>query len=206
MLAISTGRTFAVGILALVISSAALASGSLRCGSRIIDEEDLAAELLAACGEPSFRDQFTIEIPNGARIADTEVWTYDFGPQKLLRLVTLRNGQISNIDSDGYGFTPNATPRCEPRRVVEGLSKYRLVAQCGEPLTKRSEQTLKPLYSRPEIYRNNGDPYAYHNQYVTPVYREEWVYNFGSRSPMRRITLEDGRVTHVENIDRGFDR
>ncbi len=178
----------------------------MRCGSRIVDEEDLAAELIAACGEPSFRDRFLVQIPNGATVADTEVWTYDFGPQKLLRLVTLRNGQISNIDSDGYGFPPNNNPRCEPRRVIEGLSKYRLVAQCGEPLTKRSENVLKPLYARPEIYRSDGGAYAYRNQYVTPVYREEWVYNFGSRSPMRRVILEDGRVTDVESIDSGFDR
>ncbi len=194
------------GILALTLSGSALASGSMRCGSRIVDEEALAAELLSACGEPSFRDRFTVQVPNGAFVADTEIWTYDFGPQQLLRLVTLRNGQISNIESDGYGFTRSASPRCEPRRVVEGLSKYRLVTLCGEPLTRRSENVLKSLYARPEIYRNDSDPYAYRNQYVTPVYREEWVYNFGSRSAMRRVILEDGRVTHVESIDRGFDR
>lgn len=195
-----------LGILALAFTGAALAGGSLRCGSRIVDEEDLAAELIAACGQPSFRDQFLVQVPNGAHIADTEIWTYDFGPQKLLRLVTLRNGQITNIDSDGYGFTPNIKQQCEPRRVIEGLSKYRLVAQCGEPLTKRSEQAMKSLYARPEIYRGGADAYAYRNQYVTPVYREEWVYNFGSRSPMRRVILEDGRVTNVETIDHGFDR
>jgi len=193
-------------ILALGPVGLAEASSSMRCGSRIVDEEDLAAELLAACGEPSFRDRFVLQVPNGSYVADTEVWTYDFGPQQLLRLVTLRNGQVSNIETDGYGFTANATRRCEPRRVVEGLSKYRLVSQCGEPITKRSENALKPLFARPEIYRRDGDPYAYRNQYFTPVYREEWVYNFGSRYPMRRVTLEDGRVTNVESIDRGFDR
>ncbi len=196
----------AFGILALVISQAALAAGSLRCGSRLVDEEALAAELIAACGQPSFKDAMLVQAPNGSYVSDLEIWTYDFGPQKLLRLVTLRDGRISNIDSDGYGFPPNITPRCEPSRVVEGLSKYRLVAQCGEPLTKRSESVLKPLYARPEIYRSDERAYAYRNQYVTPVYREEWVYNFGSRIPMRRVIFEDGRVTNVENIDRGFDR
>lgn len=189
-----------------LLAATAVASDSMRCGSRIVEQEDLAAELLAVCGEPSYRDRLLLQIPNGAYVADTEIWTYDFGPQKLLQLVTLQNGRISDIDSDGYGFNRSATPRCEPRRVVEGLSKYRLVAQCGEPLTKRSESALKPLYSRPEIYRGQGDPYAYRNQYVTPIYREEWVYNFGSRVPMRRVILEDGRVTDVESIDRGFDR
>lgn len=194
------------GIVAALLSMAAQAGSSMRCGARIVDQEDLAAELLAACGKPSFRDRLLAQAPNGAYVADTEIWTYDFGPQQLLRLVTLRNGQISTIDTDGYGFAANAQPRCEPRRLVEGLSKYRLVALCGEPVTQRSENALKPLYERSEIYRGNGDAYAYRNQYVTPVYREEWVYNFGSRSPMRRVVLENGRVTHVESIDHGFDR
>ena len=191
---------------ALLMAAPAWASDSLRCGSRIVEQEDLAAELLAACGDPSFRDRFTVQLPDGAYVADTEVWTYDFGPQKLLQLVTLRNGQISDVDTDGYGFNPNPNPRCEPRRVIEGLSKYRLVAQCGEPITKRAENALKALYNRPEIYRGNGEGSSYRNQYVTPIYREEWVYNFGSRHPMRRVILEDGRVTNVESLDRGFDR
>ena len=199
-------RRTGAGILALALSCTAQAGGSMRCGARIVGDEDLAAELLAACGEPSYRDRLLVQIPNGAYVADTEIWTYDFGPQKLLQLVTLRDGQISNIDSDGYGFSPNSNRRCEPRQVVEGLSKYRLVAQCGEPLTRRSETALRQYPSRTNIYRNGHDAYAGRRHYLTSVYREEWVYNFGSRSPMRRVILEDGRVTDVETIDRGFDR
>jgi len=195
-----------LGILALALPCAAWAGSSMRCGARIVGDEDLAAELIAACGEPSYRDRLLVQIPNGEYVADTEIWTYDFGPQRLLQLVTLRDGQISHIDSDGYGFAPNAQPRCEPHQVVEGLSKYRLVAQCGEPLTKRSETALQQLPSRINIYRNSHDAYAGRKHYLTSVYREEWVYNFGSRSPMRRVILEDGRVSNVEAIDRGFDR
>lgn len=206
MMTTATLKCAVAGILALAAAGAARASDSMRCGSRIVSQEALAAELLSACGAPSYRDRFTVQIPSGAFVADTEIWTYDFGPQRLLQLVTLRDGRISDIDTDGYGFNANSEPRCEPRKLVEGLSKYRLVAQCGEPLTKRTGNALKPLFDRPEIYRRDGDPYAYRNQYVTPVYREEWVYNFGSRVPMRQVILEDGRVTNVESIDRGFDR
>lgn len=206
--AVARAAWLGAGILALCIALPAWAGGSMRCGARLAQEEDLAAELLAACGEPSLRDRFALQAPNGTYVADTEVWTYDFGPQQLLRLVTLRDGQITNIETDGYGFVRESKPlrRCESRHVVPGLSKYRLTMLCGEPVTRRSESALKSLYARPEIYRRDRDPYAYRNQYVTPVYREEWVYNFGSRSPMRRVTLEDGRVTDVESIDRGFDR
>lgn len=206
MQAAKTIRRGLLGWLMATLATDALAGSSMRCGARLVEEEDFAAEVLAACGEPSFRDPFAVHGRNGGLFVDSEVWTYDFGPQQLLRLVTLRNGRVRQIETDGYGFPPNHAPRCEPRRVVEGLSKYRLVMLCGEPVTKRSENHLKPLYARPEIYRGQGGTYAYRNQYVTPVYREEWVYNFGSRSPMRRVILEDGRVTDVETIDRGFDR
>lgn len=197
-------------VLAMLLTAGILAAGpavagSLRCGSRLVDENALAAELLAACGEPSLRDQWSYQLPQGGYVADTEVWVYDLGPSQLLRLVKLRNGRIVEVETDGYGFPADAPRRCEPRALTEGLSKYRLLRRCGEPLTRRSENVLRPLYNRPEIYRHNSDPYAYRNQYVTPAYREEWVYNFGARAAMRLVVLEDGWVTYVEQLDRGFD-
>lgn len=189
------------GILALPPARA----GSLRCGARLVDEGAQAAELLAACGPPALRDRWNYALPNGNVVADIELWVYDFGPSQLLRLVKLRKGRITEVETDGYGFG-NADPgRCEPRTVSEGLSKYRLLRRCGEPLTRRAENVLKSLHSAPEIYRRGDDPYALRNQYVTPAYREEWVYNFGSRAAMRQVVIEDGWVTRVEHLDRGFD-
>lgn len=195
-------------LVAMAVAAPVLAGSSMRCGSRLVEEEDYAAEVIAACGEPALRDTQAISGPHGGLVADTEIWTYDFGPQKLLRLVKLQHGQVSRIETDGYGFPPGSSGarRCEPSRISDGLSKYRLLRHCGEPLTRRSEAAYRPLFARPEIYRHDRGAYASGNQYVTPVHREEWVYNFGSRTPMRRVILEDGRVTDVETIDRGFDR
>ena len=184
----------------------AQASSSMRCGSRLVGEGDYTAELLAACGEPAFRDEWQYPARYGAGlVSDTEVWTYDFGPNQLLRVVRLRDGKIGEIETDGYGFSKGSAGRCEPSAIVEGLSKYRLFRKCGEPLTRRAENVLRPLYTRPEIYRNGNDPYAYRNQYVTPTYREEWVYNFGSRTALRRVIIEDGWISNVEQLDRGYD-
>lgn len=193
------------GILAVLPAEA----GSLRCGGRLVGDGDQAAELLAACGEPALRDPWTYQLPRGGFVADIEVWVYDFGPNQLLRLVKLTNGRITEVETDGYGFPPgNGSPprRCEPRLISSGLSKYRLLRMCGEPLTRRAESILKPLHARPEIYRRDLDAYAYRNQYVTPAYREEWVYNFGPQTAMRQVVIEDGWVTRVEQLDRGFDR
>lgn len=202
----------AIGLLALagILAAGRSEAGSLRCGSRLVDEGDQAAELLAACGEPALRDTWNYPLPRGGYVADIEVWVYDLGPSQLLRLVKLSNGRITEVETDGYGFPPlrpdAPPPRCEPRLINSGLSKYRLLRMCGEPLTRRAENLLKPLYARPEIYRRDQDRYAYrNNQYLTPAYREEWVYNLGPRTAMRQVIMEDGWVVEVEQLDHGFD-
>lgn len=179
----------------------------MRCGQRIVNEGDDAAVLLAACGSPALRDQWFKTIPGTNRtLADTELWTYDFGPNLLLRLVKLHDGRIFEIESDGYGFPKGVALRCQPRDLLEGMSKYRVFRRCGEPLTRRDENSLRPLPSHPNAYRDQSDGWnRQRNSYVIPVYREEWVYNFGAQSPMRRIVFEDGWITHVETLDRGFD-
>ncbi len=191
---------------ALLGAQPALASGSMRCGNRIVDEGNLAAELIAACGAPSFRDQWVFGVPGqNSYVAETEVWTYDFGPSQLLRLIKLRDGQIIDIETDGYGFPKGGEGHCSPRDVVEGLSKYRLVSKCGEPFTKRSQNAYRTLPSKPQPYRYGPDAYGGDNQYLIPTYREEWVYNFGRSTPLRRVILEDGWITNVELLNSGFD-
>ena len=192
-------------LLAAGFTHTAWASSSMRCSSRIVNEGDLAAELLAACGAPDYRDQWFFEAPGGRFVAETEVWTYDFGSSQLLRLVKLRDGRIIEIETDGYGFPKGVELRCRASEVQEGLSKYRLFRKCGEPLTRRTENAYRPLPARPNVYRDGRDgQYEHRNQYVVPVYREEWVYNFGPNAPMRRVIIEDGWITYVEMLDRGF--
>lgn len=193
-------------IVAIVLAACGLvggpadASGALRCGSRIIQEGQRAAELLSACGEPDYRDVWGYAGPRGGWLADVEEWYYNFGSSQLLRVVRLRNGRIDRIDAEGYGYHQGDPPRCEPGMLVPGLSKFRLLRSCGEPLTRKVLNVLR---------RAGDDPYhryppGYADAY-TSVYREEWVYNFGSRHLLRIVTLEDGRIVDVENGDRGFD-
>lgn len=203
-----TGVT-CVRILVLIVFGAfgldADAADSMRCGSRLVAVEDRAAEILAACGEPDFREVYSYPGAEEANvIGDVEQWTYNFGPNQLLRVLKLRNGRLVDIESDGYGFRPDAAARCDPSALVGGLSKFRLVRTCGEPLTRRNlgyVQTPRPLrggqaggYPRPR------------RTYAVEVYREEWVYNFGSRYLLKIVTIEDGVVSDVQNGDRGFDK
>lgn len=199
-----------IRLLALLAVMACLApaqaAGAMRCGSRLIDEGKLAIEVLAACGEPDYRDPWVTRHPRmNSFVADVEEWYYNFGPNQLLRVVRLRNGRVRAIEADGYGFHDASPRRCSPTQIVPGESKFRLLVRCGEPAQRRASEVLVP-YDQREYRRGRDGVYRRpRSDYIVPVYREEWIYNFGSHYLLRIVTLEDGRVSDVQNGDRGFD-
>lgn len=174
------------------------ASDSMRCGSRLISTGARAAEIIATCGEPDYRDVWNYPQPyTGQWVSDIEQWYYNFGPNQLLRVLELRHGRLRRIDTDGYGFHESATRHCAPGDLLEGMSKYRLLQRCGDPVTREFRNLVRPW--PPGSGRLGERP-----RYVEQVYREEWVYNFGPRYFMRVLTLENGRVTDVDNAGRGY--
>lgn len=186
-----------------LLPAGAQATDNLRCGSRLVSIESLAGAVRAACGEPSYRDVWQYYDDSAARyVGDTEIWTYNFGPNQLLRILRFRGGRLRGIETEGYGFVPDRDPHCVAADIVEGLSKYRLVATCGEPVAKRSLGFLAP-YRLFDGRHTSGDLGFYRT--LEPSYREEWTYNFGARSRVRRVMLENGRVVDVEDGERGFD-
>lgn len=184
----------------------AAAADSMRCGQRLIGDDDYAAELLSVCGEPDYRDVWSAPAPyGGGWVIDAEEWYYDFGPNQLVRVVRLRNGRIDSIQTDGYGFArQRQSRRCGPHDIIGGLSKFRLVRLCGEPMTRRFVGVFQPFYGSPYGPRHGFPPGVRSSGYA-PVYREEWTYNFGARHLLQVVTLENGRVVEVDSGDRGFD-
>lgn len=182
----------------------AQAGTSIRCGSKLVSEGMLSAELLAICGEPDFRD---VWAPPGGTVlgyvAPTEEWTYNLGSSQLLRVVRIRNGRIDRIGTEGYGFAQRSRAKCSMGDITVGDSKYRLLQQCGEPLTKTADYVL---YADPRHDRRWRSDLRDYGNSGAPVFREEWVYNFGSNQLMRIVRLENGRVADVETGRRGFDR
>ncbi|GAC1629056.1 MAG: hypothetical protein NVS9B10_19700 [Nevskia sp.] len=188
---------------ALVAAPPAQAADSLRCGSRIVSVEAILPAVLAACGEPAYRDVWRYYDDSYARyVGDTEVWTYNFGPNQLLRILRFRDGRLNAIETDGYGFRAPGNGRCAPTAIIGGLSKYRLVSACGEPATKRALGYLVPDRRR-GFDRDGGE--LSRGFRLQPSYREEWTYNFGARYLLRRVMLENGRVVDVEDGERGYD-
>ncbi|TXH04564.1 MAG: DUF2845 domain-containing protein [Nevskiaceae bacterium] len=185
-------------VLAAVWPCASSAAGTMRCRGGIVSEGMSAAAVLAACGEPAYRDAWNEDAYGRGLLGDAEEWYYNFGANQLLRVLHLRNGTVGDIATDGYGYDQPPSPPCAPADIVEGMSKYRLALLCGTPLTRRVQTLIVPY-----------DRYGRHGYdargYSTTVYREEWTYNFGSAYLMRLVVLENGRVTDVQNTERGFD-
>jgi hypothetical protein len=88
---------------------------SLRCGSKLITEGDLMEQVLEHCGEPSATKRTWIirqprfeyggqEIPfEGQEDVPVDLWTYDFGPNKLMRRIRFVAGKVDSIETLEYG-------------------------------------------------------------------------------------------------------
>lgn len=93
------------------------AADALRCGSALVSDGDTRAKVLELCGDPTdienrsilrrpqylrhgrivyFGDE-RVEVP-------VEVWTYNFGPNKLMRRIKLVDGLVDEIETLGYGY------------------------------------------------------------------------------------------------------
>jgi Protein of unknown function (DUF2845) len=110
----STVRVAVVGLIALLMGALGLA-WALDCGGRLVSEGQAPWEVQAICGEPT-QVQDTVDIilkpvydPFG-RVVDhlpvavpKSVWTYNFGPSRLIYLLTFREGKLVHIETGGYG-------------------------------------------------------------------------------------------------------
>jgi hypothetical protein len=103
---------------ALLVSQAAYAEDSLRCGSRLASTGDTKYKVLYLCGEPSaisdvgsmpsartwFNGVGYYYLDPPYEYIPIEVWTYNFGPNKLLRRLRFEGDELVDIRADGYGF------------------------------------------------------------------------------------------------------
>jgi hypothetical protein len=111
---------FLIGITVpmLFMSSAALAD-TMRCGSKLIVEGDSSYKARHLCGEPADIVHTSImRRPSymrygrvryfGDQLVETsvETWTYNFGPNKLMRRLRFVDDMLESIDTLGYGYNP----------------------------------------------------------------------------------------------------
>lgn len=110
-------RVLAVLVLCGLLASPAFA---FHCGTRLVHEGDTRGEVRAKCGEPAevdvrsvlrrpvvwvrgrpvFSSFDLVEIP-------IETWTYNFGPNKLMRRLRFEDGRLVDIETLSYGYLPS---------------------------------------------------------------------------------------------------
>ena len=105
-------------LLALLLLPTLGAADAMRCGSRLISEGDSIDKVREYCGEPSETQRTWIvrqprfeyggqDIPfPGEEEVPVDVWTYDFGPNKLMRRIRFVAGKVDSIETLEYGKRP----------------------------------------------------------------------------------------------------
>lgn len=93
------------------------AAEGMRCDSKLVDEGDTMDEVRALCGEPtSVSRRDILRRPafyrNGRHYAygsdlveiPVEYWTYNFGPNRLMRRIRFVDGLVEEIETLDYGY------------------------------------------------------------------------------------------------------
>ncbi|HET9552920.1 MAG TPA: DUF2845 domain-containing protein [Anaeromyxobacteraceae bacterium] len=88
-----------------------------RCDHLAFHEGDRTFDVLVRCGEPALREVKLVTraaaLPGGAkgaqavatRTVEVEVWTYDFGPQVLVRRLEFEEGVLVAIETGSHGYS-----------------------------------------------------------------------------------------------------
>ncbi|HEY5623438.1 MAG TPA: DUF2845 domain-containing protein [Gammaproteobacteria bacterium] len=109
-----TRTTATAGLLAVALVAATDAN-AMRCGTRLIARGDHVSKLLRYCGEPDFAQTRLAHRSYSNRFGDVlytgfheevriDEWTYNLGPNKLVRVVKMENGVVREIRHLGYGY------------------------------------------------------------------------------------------------------
>jgi hypothetical protein len=190
----------------------------MRCEGGIVGLGDLVVDLIGKCGSPALRERWTesrdamaVDVARGVAASErltTEVeqWTYDFGRNRFLQLVTLWNGRIVRFEQGGYGHglppalelpRPRVT-RCDVSLIRQGDTKVDALGRCGPPTSAVSWEAPR---TRPVVVESGSETWGVPGG---TAHVELWVYNLGPNQFIRIVRFEDGRVTSVETGGYGY--
>jgi hypothetical protein len=99
-------RYFLLGLITLVPQIGT--AQSVSCGNSIINEGVTKAVVVAQCGTPmQAGDRAGAEEPAIGKVAPPssgdEVWTYNFGPSRLMQRIWFEDDVVTRVESLGYG-------------------------------------------------------------------------------------------------------
>ncbi len=103
----------------LVLSAALAFSGlaaadSFRCGSKLMTDGDPLDKVAALCGPPTSVERREIVRPyyfyrgsipiHTSYEVSIEYWTYNLGPNKLMRRLRFEDGLLVDVETLGHGY------------------------------------------------------------------------------------------------------
>jgi hypothetical protein len=111
------GKTAAMLTLAAFFWAGSAGADSFRCGTRLVTDGDSTDKVEALCGAPSSiqrrevmqrpirwyrgRPYYTSYEPVPIPI---EYWTYNLGPNKLMRRLKFEDGLLVDVETLGHGY------------------------------------------------------------------------------------------------------
>lgn len=110
-----------LGMAACVTSlfAATASADSMRCGSKLLTDGDPAGKVAALCGPPAAIERREILRPyfyqrgfgyRGNYEVSVELWTYNFGPSKLMYRLRFEDGLLVDVDTLSHGyFSPDSS-------------------------------------------------------------------------------------------------
>jgi hypothetical protein len=106
----TSGMLTLAAVLAL---SGPAAADSMRCGSKLLTDGDPLDKVEALCGPPASIERREILRPYGYHRGVTvhssyevsvEIWTYNFGPHKLMYRLRFEDGLLVDVDTLSHGY------------------------------------------------------------------------------------------------------
>lgn len=111
--------------LACVLMLVGSPAHALRCGHRLVTEGMYESQVIELCGEPVARRYlgyvlrpYVRKLPGGSLASHSTRYAYsgfyeellvtelvfNFGPRKLMRVIRFEGGQLTSIETAGYGY------------------------------------------------------------------------------------------------------
>ncbi len=183
-------RTVYAVLAGILLFSSAASAGGIRCEGRLVGVGDSTLELRAKCGMPDhvavrsrLRAEGTREVLSYVR-EQLEFWTYVGPPGSLGRVVTVRRGQVAEIQTLAK-LALKRNEGCAEVSLDRGTRTGTVRLSCGAPQDRATWEKELVLHREGFEVRRL-------------IVYQRWTYNPGKGRLLRILHFENGRLVKQE--------